>query len=211
MTPSFLILRKNWTPALLSEPSGTISSMHERTYATEGIILGRRNFGEADRILTIFTKHYGKMRVLAKGVRRPTSRKRGSLELFNHVRMFLVKGHNLDLITEVESKNTFSSWRKDLTKVAVAYHLAEVVARLTPEHQEHKDIFDLLHNAFSNLSGLDYWALYLFIQNFKVHVLEELGYLERDKAAPKNLDIYIEDLINGQLRTKRFLAQIKRN
>lgn len=182
--------------------------MRERTYATEGIILARRNYGEADRILTIFSKHYGKMRVLAKGVRRPSSRKRGSLELFNHVRLFLAKGHNLDIITEAESKNIFSGWRKDLTKVAVAYHLAEVVARLTPEHQEHKEVFDSLQNAFSNLAGLDYWALYPFIQNFKVQVLEELGYLERNKPTPRNLDIYIEDLINGQLRTKRFLGTI---
>lgn len=185
--------------------------MRERTYATEGIILARRNFGEADRILTIFSKHYGKVRAIAKGVRRITSRKKGSLELFNHARLFLAKGHNLDIITEAESKNIFSNWRKDLTKVAVAYHLAEVVARLTPEHQEHKEVFDLLCEAYTTLGELDYWALYPFIQSFKVHALEELGYLERNKPAPRNLDIYIEDLINGKLRTKRFLAQIRRN
>ncbi len=185
--------------------------MRERTYATEGIILSRRNFGEADRILTIFSKHYGKMRVMAKGVRRPTSRKRGSLELFNHVRLFLAKGHNLDIITEAESKNIFSSWRKDLTKVAIAYHLAEVVARLTPEHQEHKEVFDLLCEAYANLCEYDYWELYPFIQNFKVRVLEELGYLERNKPTSRNLDIYIEELINGKLRTKKFLAQIRGN
>lgn len=182
--------------------------MEHRTYATEGIILGRRNFGEADRILTIFSKHYGKIRAVAKGVRRLTSRKRGSLELFNHVRLFLAKGHNLDIITEAESKNIFSSWRKDLTRVGVAYHLAEIVARLTPEHQEHKEVFDLLVESYAHLGKLDYWALYPFIQSFKVHALEELGYLERNKPTPRNLDLYIEDIINGKLRTKRFLDTI---
>lgn len=183
--------------------------MHDRTYSTEGIILARRNYGEADRFLTIFTKHYGKIRVIAKGVRRINSRKRGSLELFNHIKIFLVKGHNLDIITEAESKNAFLAWRKDLTKVAVAYHIAEVVARLTPEHQEHREIFDLLHSAFADLGTLDYWALYPFIQNFKVWTLEELGFLERDKGVPKDLDNYIEDLINGSLRTRNFLARLK--
>jgi len=53
--------------------------------------------------------------------------------------------------------------------------------------------------------------LYPFIQNFKVRVLEELGYLERNKPTSRNLDIYIEELINGKLRTKKFLAQIRGN
>lgn len=183
--------------------------MRDRTYSTEGIILARRNYGEADRFLTIFTKHYGKIRVIAKGVRRPSSRKRGSLELFNYVKLFLAKGHNLDIITEVESKDTFSLWRKDLTKVAVAYHLCEVIARLTAEHQENKEIFELLVHALEKLHTINYWDIYPFIQNFKVRTLEELGFLERDKGVPKDLDNYIEDLINGSLRTRNFLKRLQ--
>lgn len=183
--------------------------MRDRTYATEAVILARKNYGEADRLLTVFSKHYGKLRVIAKGIRRPTSRKKGALELFNHVRLFLAKGKNLDIITEAETKNSFSGWRKDLTKVGVAYHLSELVTRLLPEHQEHKEVFELLLESFQTLKGLDYWSLYPFIQSFKIKLLEELGYLERGKPGPKNLDFYIEDLINGELRTKRFLRVLK--
>lgn len=171
--------------------------------------MARKNYGEADRLLTVFSKHYGKLRAVAKGIRRPTSRKKGSLELFSYVRLFLAKGRNLDIITDAEIKNNFSSWRKDLTKVGVAYHLSELVTRLSPEHQEHKEVFDLLLTSFQNLSDIDYWDLYSFIQSFKIRLLEELGFLERSKTEPKNLDFYIEDLINGQLKTKRFLKVLK--
>lgn len=183
--------------------------MEKKTYATEGIILARRNFGEADRLLTIFSKHYGKIRVRAPGVRRPGSRKSGSLELFNRVKLLLVRGRNIDIVTDVEAVDRYGSWRKDLTRVGVAYHLAEIVNRLTPENQEQREIFDLLEGAFSKLHEVDYWQIYPFIQSFKVKILEELGYLEREKPEPKNLDAYIEDIINGELRTKKFLKTLK--
>lgn len=171
--------------------------------------MARKNYGEADRLLTVFSKHYGKLRVIAKGIRRPTSRKKSSLELFSHTRLFLAKGKALDIITDAEVKHNFSAWRKDLTRVGVAYHLSELVTRLSPEHQEHKEVFELLLASFQKLSDIDYWNLYSFIQSFKIRLLEELGFLERGKPGPKNLDFYIEDLINGELRTKRFLKVLK--
>ena len=183
-------------------------SVEQRSYGSEGIIIGRKNYGEADRLLTIFTKYHGKVRVVAKGIRRTTSRKRGSAELFNYVKMFLARGRGLDILTEIEIKKDYSNFRKDLLRVGVAYHLAEIVDRLTVEGQEHKEVFTLLEDAYSNLANLDYWALHPYIQSFKVRVLEELGFLERNREIPRNLDVYIEDLINGNLRTKKFLLQL---
>jgi DNA repair protein RecO (recombination protein O) len=183
--------------------------MEQRTYATEGIIIGRKNYGEADRILTLYTKHYGKLRVSARGIRRTTSRKRGSVELFSYVKVFVARGKGLDVLAEVETKEDFNEWRKDLTRVGIAYHLAEVVDRLTVEHQDHEEVFSLLVDAYQNLNMLDYWALYPYTQSFKVRLLEELGFLERGKPIPKNMDTYIEDLINSKLKTKKFLSQLK--
>lgn len=182
--------------------------MYTRHYRAEGIVLKRKNFGEADRLLTIFTKHLGKVKVIAKGVRRPISRKRGSLELFNQVKFFVAKGRNFDIVTEVELKDNFASWRKDLVRVGVAYHLAEVVERLTAEHQEHKEVFELLKDGYSKLRTLGYWQLHDFIEGFKLSVLQELGFLDKGKYGLKNLDSFIEDLINGDLRTRKFLARI---
>lgn len=182
--------------------------MEKHSYLAEGVILSRKNYGEADRILTIFTKTYGKIRVIAKGVRRTTSRKKGSVELFNHIRFFAAVGRKMDVVTEVETKEAFLGWRKDLTRVAVAYHLAEVVEKLTPDHQEHKEVFALLTSALDKLSKIGYWELYLYIQSFKKELLEELGFLERGARGPRDLDLYIEDLISGRLRTKKFLGKL---
>ncbi|MBI2268267.1 MAG: DNA repair protein RecO [Candidatus Blackburnbacteria bacterium] len=183
--------------------------MEYRTFSTEGIILARRNFGEADRLLTVFSKHYGKIRAIAKGVRRPSSRKRGSLELFSCAKLLFTKGRNIDLITDVELKDGFSSWRKDLLRVGIAYHLCEVVNRLTVEGQEHREIFELLFDSLGSLAETDYWQLHGLVYSFKVFVLQELGFLERERSAPGDIDRYIESIIDGPLRTKRFLKNLK--
>lgn len=179
-----------------------------RTYSTEGIILARKNYGEADRILVIFSKHYGKLRVIAKGVRKTISRKRGSIEIFSFCKFLLATGRNMDILADVEIKKDFQEWRSDLLKVGVAYHMCEIVNRLTVEHQEHKEILDLLLDNLSGLEHLDYWQLYPLTQNFKLSVLEELGFLSKDKPVPKELNDFIEDLLGSPLKTKKFLKAI---
>ena len=181
--------------------------MREKTYKTETIILARRNIGEADRLLTVFSKHYGKLRVIAKGVRRPTSRKRGSLELFTCVRLFLVKGKTFDIVTETEIKENFNSWRGNLLRVGIAYHFAEVVSKLTRENQEHRRVYMLLQDALFRLHRINYWQLHNFISEFKRQVLIELGFLGRSKEE-KELDDYIEELSQSKLKTKRFLHSL---
>ena len=119
------------------------------SYKTEGIVLKRINFGEADRLLTLYSKHYGKIRALAKGVRRVTSRKGGNLEIFNHVSLFLIHGRNLDLLSEAQVINTYKSWRKELKKIGLAYYLCELVDKLTPEGQENQVVFELLRDSLS--------------------------------------------------------------
>ncbi len=184
--------------------------MDLRNYSTEGIILARKNFGEADRLLTVFSKHYGKLRIVAKGVRRTTSRKRGAIEIFSFCRFLLARGRNLDILTDVEIKNNFQDWRDDLVKVGVAYHLCEVVDKLTVEHQEHKEVLYSLQECLESLHALDYWQLYPLVQNFKLEVLEELGFISKTKPVPTDVDSYIEDIIGTSLKSYKFLKTLAR-
>lgn len=177
--------------------------MIPRSYKTEGIILARRNFGEADKILTIFTRYHGKIRVIAKGVRRTTSRKRGSLELFNSVSIFLVKGKTFDIITEAEVSDGFRAWRGDLLRVGIAYHLAEVVNKLTREGQEAKEVYQLLIESYTGLSNKDL-DVTSFVDGFKKKALTVLGFLAAGHGVV-NLDHYIEELSQSKLKTSRFL------
>ena len=75
--------------------------------------MARRNFGEADRILVIFSKNFGRLSLLAKGIRKPKSRKRGHLEVFSHVRFQASTGHGLDLMTEAEAIGDFKEIRNN--------------------------------------------------------------------------------------------------
>src|SRR3972149_254097 len=118
--------------------------MRLRSYSSEAIVLARRNWGEADRILVIYSKSFGKKRLLAKGVRRPKSRKRGHIEVFSNLKFSASRGKGLDLMTEAEIIENFSIIRKDLKKVAVAYFLMETVGRITHDEEKNERLFELM-------------------------------------------------------------------
>jgi len=176
-------------------------------YRTEGVILKRTNFGEADKFLTLFSKHFGKIRLLAKGIRKTKSRKGGNLELFNWVKIYVAKGRNLDIITEVELIKPFKSWRQDLSRVALAYHLVELVERLTAEEAKSRQVFELLIESLERLG--EEKDLERLRTDFEVHLLEELGFWPRDKAADAvDLQAYIEKLIEKRLNSKRVFKEL---
>ncbi len=116
----------------------------ERIYRTEGLVLRRQDFGEADRVITLYSPTHGKLRAIAKGVRRPKSRIGGHVELFTHVNVLVAQGRNLDIITQAETLRPFGHIRVDLWGAAYACYCAELVDRLTEERLENRAIFDLL-------------------------------------------------------------------
>ncbi len=115
--------------------------MRPKRYSSEGIVLARRSYSEADRILVVYSRNYGKISFMAKGVRKPKSRKRGSLEIFSHIKFSAARGRNLDIIEEVEIIDSFQTIRKSLKRVAVAYYLMEVVVRVTREDKKNEKFF----------------------------------------------------------------------
>lgn len=116
----------------------------ERIYRTEGLVLRRQDFGEADRVVTLYSPTHGKLRAIAKGVRRPKSRIGGHVELFTHVNVLVAQGRNLDIITQAETLRPFGHIRVDLWGAAYACYCAELVDRLTEERLENRALFDLL-------------------------------------------------------------------
>ena len=147
------------------------------TYKTEAIIIKRQNFGEADKILTIFSKWYGKKKVIAKGVRRTTSRKGGNVELFNQVVLFLAQAKTFDIVTEAQVVKSFEGFRKDLKRVSQAYYACELVDRLTAEEQEHRQVFDLLVEFLESLTlRLTTTDYRLLAHSFELKLLKLLGF-----------------------------------
>ena len=130
-----------------------MSQLH--IYRTEAVVLRRHDFGEADRILTLYSPWRGKFRAIAKGVRRPKSRLGGHVELFTHVNVLVAEGRNLDIVTQAEAIRPFGRIRDDLWKTAYASYVAELVDRFTEEHLGNEPVFDLLLQAFSYLDEAD--------------------------------------------------------
>ncbi len=146
----------------------------ERIYRTEAIVLARNDFGEADRILTVFTPQLGKLRLIAKGVRRPTSRLGPHLEYFTRCQLMLAKGRDLDVVTGAETVDPHLAIRSDIDAYGHASHLVELVNRLTQEGQENYRAYDLLTKSLRLLSdGVDAFAV---TRHYELLLLTTLGY-----------------------------------
>ncbi len=116
----------------------------ERTYRTEAIVLRRKDLGEADRVLTLFTPERGKVRLVAKGIRKPRSRKAGHLELFTCSRLLVAKGRDLDVISQAETVHAYRPLREDLLRGAYAAYAVELLDKFTPDEQENGELYALL-------------------------------------------------------------------
>lgn len=145
-------------------------------YKAEAIVLRSRVYGEADRLLTLFTREAGKVSAIAKGVRKPTSRLRGAVQLFSHTHLVLYTGKSLDTITQGEAEETFSFLQHDLERLAVASSCAELVDRLTLEKQPLEKVFQLLLAA---LRALEKGGPELLARVFEIKLLALLGYQPR--------------------------------
>lgn len=177
-----------------------------RTYKTEGIIIKRRNFGEADRILTVFTKRLGKIQVKAVGVRRITSRRSPHIELLNLSILTLHKGKSLPILTEAQTIEDFSSIKDNLIKVGFAYHICELVDGLCPENQEQRRVFLLLEDVLSRLEKED--DIVSAVHEFEIELLTILGYY-KPSWRPQSIDTtsFIESILERRLKSKRLLPR----
>lgn len=169
-----------------------------RLYSDEGIVLARRNFGEADRILSIYSKSHGRISAIAKGIRRTTSRKRGHLEVFSYIRFQIAEGHGIGILTEVETINSFESFKKDLKKVSLAYFYMEVIGKITHEHERNDGIFELILNYLEKLQFETH--LRSLRLSFTLDLLTITGFWPKGKklASPdEKLEEVIERSINS--------------
>lgn len=179
-----------------------------RTYTVQGIILKRRNIGEADRILTVFTREQGKIQVKAKGVRKIASKRASHIEPLNKTSLTIYKGVGMPILTEATASEQFDGIKTDLSKVGYAYHICELVDGLCPENQENEAIFSLLGDMFDTLSILD--NVTSAIHEFELRLLSLLGYYSEgtyDLAGAK-ASYFIESILERKLKTRQILPRL---
>jgi len=144
-----------------------------RRYTTEAIVLTRFDLGEADRVLTLITPTAGKLRVIAKGIRRTTSRIGGSLEPFAELTVALARGRTFDVVTQVSVGHAWLQLRDSLEATATAWYLAELADRSLEERHAAEPVYALLRRAYELLdAGM---APGRVARWFEMHLLDELG------------------------------------
>ncbi len=180
-----------------------------RNLSVEGIVIKRRDIGEADRLLTVLTRHQGKIIIKALGVRKIISRRSPHVELLNHSSLVLHKGKLLHILNEAQTIEDHSEIKEDLNKIGFAYHFCELIDGLCPENQEHEDVFDLFKKSLKELCEGN--NLPEIVHGFEIELLTLLGFYPVGKSSIPTLNTtaYIEDILERRLKTRSLLSHFK--
>jgi DNA repair protein RecO (recombination protein O) len=144
-----------------------------RRYTTDAIVLSRFDYGEADRILTLITPTGGKLKAIAKGIRRPTSRLGGSLEPFAELHLALARGRTFEVVTQVSVGHAWLNLRDSLESAATAWYLAELADRSLEERHAAEPVYALLRRAYELLdAGMGPGRVARW---YEMHLADELG------------------------------------
>lgn len=127
-------------PLTISPAPGTQS----RVYRAEAVVLKGYDYGEADRILTLYTPQAGKLRAIAKGMRKTKSRLGGHLDLFTRSTLLIARRRQLDIVTQAETIDAFRPLREDLSRLSYAHYVAELVDGFSAEDLGNAALYDLL-------------------------------------------------------------------
>jgi DNA repair protein RecO (recombination protein O) len=142
-------------------------------YKDEGVVLRTIPLGEADRIVTLFTRQNGKVRAVAKGIRKTKSRFGGRLEPFTRVALVVYKGRSLDTITSADILTSFKGVRTGYGRLTAASALAELVEKITPERERAFSVYALL---LAGLGAVEAGGPGTVVPAFLVKLLSISGY-----------------------------------
>lgn len=146
----------------------------ERSKRVEAVVLRHSDWGEADRILVLFTREMGKVRAIAKGVRKLRSRKAGHLEPFTRVTLQLAKGRNLWIITQAETVDAYQPLREDLVLMGYAVYVIELIDRSSGEEGPNLPLYRLLINTLHRLAKTD--DPFQVVRYYELRLLDLLGF-----------------------------------
>lgn len=171
-----------------------------RSSKVSAIILKRLNFSESDKILTIFTKEQGKLMVIAKGVRRITSRRAPHLEPLNESSLTLHRGKNFEVITEAKS---LSRREFNLKSFGFAFYAVEIIDKLLPDAEPHVEAYELLRSLLSQ-PELDENR----IKEFTLRLMWLLGFLPEGQVPKISLTEFVEQVAEKRIRSKKLIEEI---
>lgn len=146
----------------------------EHTLRTEVVVVRHTDWGEADRLLVLFSREAGKLRAVAKGVRKLHSRKAGHLEPFTRVSLLLAKGRDFWIVTQAETISTYLPMREDLVRTAYAAYVLELLDRFTYEEGPNRALYQLLVDTLERVATQE--DPFLSIRYYEMRLLDLLGF-----------------------------------
>ncbi len=165
-----------------------------------GFVIKMVNVGEADRYLTVFSKESGKIEILARGVRKISSRRASHIELLNLIRFQAVKGPRNVVLTDTILVDSFDDAKKDLEHVGRLFMMCELVDKLCPPGQQHVQIAKLLYFSLKNSQKKTAREL---ARDFQIGLLTSLGYWDASRSFQDDDDLkqFIESIMERKLRS----------
>jgi DNA repair protein RecO (recombination protein O) len=146
----------------------------ERSVRVEAVILRHSEFGEADRLLTLFSREQGKIRAIAKGARKLLSRKAGHLEPFTRAALLLARGRDMWIVTQAETVEPFTALREDLLLTGYASYTVELLDRFSYEEGANPELYRLQVETLERLcAGVD---PYMVVRFYEFRLLDLLGF-----------------------------------
>ena len=144
------------------------------SFRLEAVVLRHNDWGEADRLLGLFSLEMGKLRALAKGVRRTRSRKAGHLEPFTRAQLLLAQGRDMLMVTQADTLDAYLPLRDSLLLASYAAYVIELLDRFTYEEGENRGLYRLLVETLERLcvsASPD-----LVVRYYEVRLLDLLGF-----------------------------------
>ncbi|MDK1119136.1 MAG: DNA repair protein RecO [Anaerolineae bacterium] len=146
-----------------------------RSVLDQAVVLRHADWGEADRIITVYTREQGRVRAIVKGARKIPSRKAGHLEPFTHVKLQLARGRNLSIVTQVETIDSFLPLRESLLMTGYASYVVELLDRFVYENEgANPTLFQLLVDTLKRLAKNEH--AWLVVRYYEMRLLDFLGF-----------------------------------
>jgi len=175
-----------------------------KTIDAQAIILRLTDYGEADRIASLFTLEHGRLSGIARGAKRSRKRFGGALEPFAHLQLQLQQGHALAQMNGADIMSIFPGIRQDLNRIGFAAYACELVERLTPEEEANPRLFRLLYCYLERLDQAQ--ASPSDRRFFAVNLLKILGY--QPELTVRGVSARTAELLAQAMQTGRFGAVV---
>lgn len=170
-----------------------------------GYIIKRTNTSEADRYITILTQNNGKIDVLAKGVRKLSSKRAAQLELLNKI-SFQAVGKNQNgrmILADTRLIESHTRLKNTLESMKMLFTICELIAVLCPAYQKQEDVFSLVDKTLEGMGGASYGFA---MQSFQVKLLSLLGYWDAAHVFVDADDVthFTEMVMERKIRSSEF-------